>query len=95
MGDVLLAAAFVAYAGPFNAALRQELVAEAWVPELRARGIPLSDPARPLDLLTDDATKVPYCLLGTANLVLIVVLDMVLLAHAIHILSWLPFCKAQ
>ena len=55
---MLLAAAFVSYAGPFNAAFRQRLVEEAWLPDIAARpAIPLSAGARPLDLLTDDATK--------------------------------------
>jgi hypothetical protein len=39
---VLLAAAFVSYAGPFNATLRRQLVAERWLPDIVARGIPIS-----------------------------------------------------
>jgi dynein heavy chain len=52
VGDVLLAAAFVSYAGPFNMILRQQLVEEKWRPDLVERCIPLSDGIKPLDLLT-------------------------------------------
>jgi hypothetical protein len=45
VGDALLAAAFVSYAGPFNAEFRQQLVAEAWLPDIAARGIPISQGA--------------------------------------------------
>eukprot|EP00898_Chlorokybus_atmophyticus_P007698 jgi/Chlat1/792/Chrsp104S01257 len=41
-GDALVAAAFVAYAGPFNAAFRHQLVYERWAPDLEERGIPAS-----------------------------------------------------
>ena len=46
VGDVLLAAAFVSYAGPFNMAFRQQLVTERWLPDITARGIPISSGAR-------------------------------------------------
>ena len=58
VGDVLLAAAFVSYASPFNMPLREALVKEAWLPDIAQRGIPMSEGVRPLDMLTDDATKV-------------------------------------
>lgn len=52
IGDVLLAAAFVSYAGPFNTTLRHQLVEQKWRPDLIERCIPLSDGIKPLDLLT-------------------------------------------
>lgn len=58
VGDVLLAAAFVSYGGPFNMPLREELVKEKWHPDILARSIPMSDGITPLEMLTDDATKV-------------------------------------
>lgn len=58
IGDVLLAAAFVSYAGPFNMALRHQLVEQRWRPDLVERCIPLSDGIKPLDLLTG-ATSIP------------------------------------
>lgn len=52
VGDVLLAAAFVSYAGPFNMTIRQQLVEQKWRPDLIERCIPLTDGVKPLDLLT-------------------------------------------
>ncbi|KAF5834390.1 hypothetical protein DUNSADRAFT_8976 [Dunaliella salina] len=57
VGDVLVAAAFVSYAGPFNMHFRQQLVHEKWLPDLIERAIPMSQGVMPLDLLTDDSTK--------------------------------------
>lgn len=57
VGDVLLSAAFVSYAGPFNMSLRSMLVTERWVPDLIAKKIPMSDGVKPLDLLADDSAK--------------------------------------
>ena len=57
VADALLAAAFASYAGPLTAQLRADLVASAWLPDLRNRGLPLSDSASPMDLLADDAAK--------------------------------------
>ena len=58
MGNVLLAAAFVSYAGPFNLAFRRALVHEKWLPDLQERAIPLTPGVMPLDVLTTDAMKV-------------------------------------
>jgi dynein heavy chain len=57
IGDVLLAAAFVSYAGPFNMLFRQQLVNEKWTPDLIERAVPMSPGVKPLDLLTTDASK--------------------------------------
>lgn len=57
VGDVLLAAAFVSYAGPFNMQLRVQLVQEKWTPDMARRGIPMSEGIKPLDMLTDDSAK--------------------------------------
>ncbi len=61
MGDVLLAAAFVSYASPFNTPLREMLVKERWHPDILSRNIPMSDGITPLEMLTDDATKARCC----------------------------------
>jgi dynein heavy chain len=47
VGDVLLAAAFVSYAGPFNMQFRQQLVNERWMPDLIERAIPMTQGGRP------------------------------------------------
>jgi hypothetical protein len=57
---VLLAAAFVSYAGPFNMFFRTQLVDESWLPDLLQRGIPSTQGIRPLDLLTDDTRKAKW-----------------------------------
>jgi hypothetical protein len=60
IGDVLLAAAFVSYAGPFNMFFRKQLVDDNWLPDLLQRGIPSTQGIRPLDLLTDDTRKAKW-----------------------------------
>ena len=57
VGDALLAAAFVSYAGPFNAQFRHALLHDKWLPDLLARGIPITDGASVLDQLTTDTEK--------------------------------------
>lgn len=60
IGDVLLAAAFVSYAGPFNMTLRTHLVDVCWMPDITQRGIPFSSGVKPLDLLTDDTARAKW-----------------------------------
>eukprot|EP00879_Flechtneria_rotunda_P029616 GHRR01032042.1.p1 GENE.GHRR01032042.1~~GHRR01032042.1.p1 ORF type:complete len:1612 (+),score=608.41 GHRR01032042.1:122-4837(+) len=60
IGDVLLAAAFVSYAGPFNMLLRNQLVEQRWRPDLIERSIPMTDGIKPLDLLTDDTARAKW-----------------------------------
>ncbi len=57
-GDVLLAAVFVCYAGPFNAEFRETLLTQRWIPDLLERGIPTTPGVQPLDMLTTNAEKV-------------------------------------
>ena len=75
VGDVLLAASFVSYAGPFNMQFRKGLVTEKWLPDLTERGIPMTLGVMPLHMLADDTKKVPAertllseCLLVEATL---------------------------
>lgn len=58
VGDVLLAASFVSYAGPFNMQFRKGLVTEKWLPDLTERGIPMTLGVMPLHMLADDTKKV-------------------------------------
>lgn len=42
-GNVLLAATFLSYAGPFPSELRCQLVKQTWMPAVHALGIPTSE----------------------------------------------------
>jgi dynein heavy chain, axonemal len=42
VGDALLSAAFVAYAGTFNTPLRRELVNQHWLPQIQKKNIPIA-----------------------------------------------------
>ena len=56
VGDVLLAAAFLSYIGPFSRHFRKVLMEDKWAPEVARRGIPYTEGLDPLfDLLTDEA----------------------------------------
>lgn len=59
VGDSLVAAAFLSYAGPFNFELRREMINQ-WKDDLIDREIPLSDNYRVEDLLTDQL-EVKFC----------------------------------
>jgi dynein heavy chain len=55
-GDMLLASAFVSYAGPFTSKFRATLIAD-WIKFLGDKGIPMTaGVADPLKVLVDDAT---------------------------------------
>lgn len=58
VGNVLLAAAFASYAGPFDMASRLRLVHDVWLPDLQHRAIPMTAAIRPLDVLTSNSVKV-------------------------------------
>eukprot|EP00201_Polytomella_parva_P017476 CAMPEP_0175071536 /NCGR_PEP_ID=MMETSP0052_2-20121109/19298_1 /TAXON_ID=51329 ORGANISM="Polytomella parva, Strain SAG 63-3" /NCGR_SAMPLE_ID=MMETSP0052_2 /ASSEMBLY_ACC=CAM_ASM_000194 /LENGTH=4543 /DNA_ID=CAMNT_0016338719 /DNA_START=12 /DNA_END=13643 /DNA_ORIENTATION=- len=60
VGDVLIASAFVSYAGPFNTQFRQELTSDKWLPDVIEKQIPMTSGIVPLDLLTNDATKAKW-----------------------------------
>ncbi|KAJ8253035.1 hypothetical protein GJAV_G00208400 [Gymnothorax javanicus] len=57
-GDVLLAAAFISYAGSFSKKYRCELLESLWMPFLRSQKIPIpmTEGLDPVGMLTDDAT---------------------------------------
>jgi dynein heavy chain len=55
IGDSLLASAFISYIGPFTKEFRDVLVYDRWVPVITAGGVPISDPASPLKVLTDES----------------------------------------
>jgi len=55
VGDVLLAAAFVSYVGPFNAQNRKIIIENEFVDFFKKNNIPSSPANNPLLILTDDA----------------------------------------
>ena len=54
-GDVLLAASFVSYVGPFNKAYRDEIIQKSFVRFFKQNSIPFSPAANPLVILTNEA----------------------------------------
>ncbi len=59
-GNILLAAAFVSYAGPFSEEFRKSLVVGNWIPGIIAHGIPITEPITPLDILSDMQLQVHF-----------------------------------
>jgi dynein heavy chain len=55
IGDSMLSAGFASYVGGFDAENREALWKLQWLPDIVKRGIPCSEGAIPLDLLTDAA----------------------------------------
>ena len=64
VGNVLLAAAFASYAGPFDMGSRFRLVQDVWLPDLQQRAVPITIAVMPLDVLTSSSIKVMTNLLG-------------------------------
>lgn len=64
VGDAVLCASFLAYAGPFATARRALLWRGDWVPDLVSRGITLGEGADPVDLLTSEPLLAQWALEG-------------------------------
>ena len=60
VGDVLIAASFVSYCGPFNMQFRNDLVVEKWLKDLVDKKIPMTDGVRPLDQLSSNTEKAQW-----------------------------------
>lgn len=54
LGDCLLCSAFLSYEGALTWEFRDEMVNQVWQHDILERGIPLSQPFRLENLLTDD-----------------------------------------
>ncbi|KAL6114194.1 dnah10 [Pungitius sinensis] len=54
LGDCLICAAFLSYAGAFSWNFRNEMVYKVWLKDVQDRGIPLSQPFKVESLLTDE-----------------------------------------
>lgn len=57
IGDVLIASAFISYIGPFSSGMRDKLVNEIFMPEMKNLNIPMSDNPDPVAMLTTEANK--------------------------------------
>lgn len=60
VGNIMVAAPFIAYIGPFNSEFRHQLWEETWLPDLRGREVPCSEDLDPLVLLCDDAQRASW-----------------------------------
>lgn len=63
LGDCLICAAFLSYEGAFSWDFRDEMVYEVWQKDVMDRGIPLSQPFRIENLLTDEVEISRYKML--------------------------------
>ncbi|XP_060580911.1 dynein axonemal heavy chain 10-like isoform X1 [Ruditapes philippinarum] len=54
LGDCLIGSAFLSYVGAFSWEFRNDLVNLEWLKNLKEKGVPLSDPFKLEDLLTND-----------------------------------------
>lgn len=60
VGDVLLASAFVSYAGPFNKSFRDLMIKEDFAKYFITNKIPMSAAMDPVVLLTDESTAAKW-----------------------------------
>ena len=60
VGDVLLAASFISYTGPFTKYFREYIINDELLIYLNKKGIPKSQGVDPVSLLVDDATKAKW-----------------------------------
>ncbi|CDI77652.1 hypothetical protein EPH_0029460 [Eimeria praecox] len=64
VGDILVAAGFVSYCGPFNAEYRELLRKEIMLKDAKNNGIPCSESLNIVDLLVDEGTRGEWNLQG-------------------------------
>ncbi|KAJ1618499.1 dynein heavy chain and region D6 of dynein motor-domain-containing protein [Pavlovales sp. CCMP2436] len=69
VGNIMVAASFIAYIGPFNEAFRRRLVVEQWVPDVLSRDIPMTTYENgkaldPVSILADAAQVAQWKLEG-------------------------------
>jgi hypothetical protein len=74
LGDCLIGSAFLSYVGAFSWEFRNDLVNLEWLKNLKEKGVPLSDPFKLEDLLTNDVeiSKYDTCLIDIIYLYLII-----------------------
>lgn len=54
LGDCLLCAAFLSYEGAFSWDFRDEMTYKTWLSDVQKRNIPLSEPFKLENILTDE-----------------------------------------
>lgn len=54
LGDCLVSSAFLSYVGAFSWEFRVDMVYTDWVEDLECREVPISDPFKLEELLTND-----------------------------------------
>jgi len=60
VGDILISAAFVSYAGPFSKTLRMGIMDEDFLPFIKKKKIPMTPDLVPIDILADDADRASW-----------------------------------
>ena len=55
VGDVLIASAFVSYAGPFNKKFRDVMIKENFLKFMKEQKVPMSAASDPVKILTDES----------------------------------------
>ncbi len=60
VGDVLMASAFVSYAGPFNKSFRDIMIRDDFAKYFTINKIPMSPVMDPVKLLTDESTAAKW-----------------------------------
>lgn len=60
LGDCLVSSAFLSYVGAFSWEFRNDMVYTDWVNDLKKRDVPLSDPFKLEELLTNEVEVSKY-----------------------------------
>ena len=60
LGDCLLGSAFLSYVGAFSWEYRSDLLNKEWFADLKGKEVPLSDPFKLEDLLTNEVEISKY-----------------------------------
>lgn len=60
VGDVLMSAAFISYAGPFTKIYREWMMEQKFIDYFRKFNIPMTADLNPVNMLVDEATKAEW-----------------------------------
>lgn len=87
LGDCLISAAFLSYAGAFSSDFRKELIYETWVNDVLSRDIPMSQPFKLENLLTDE---VEICRCAEGELMSGLEIRLRQLLHVLSVIDGVP-----